>query len=85
MQANECGENHLDIDFPLLKPVAGVRTIRFVSWPTKGTKIRTATSPSASFKWSEFAFRSAKKPLGRDLCVSGRYFRGAKGECIMTE
>jgi hypothetical protein len=38
VQANECGENHLDIDFPLLKPVAGVRAIRFVSLADEGDK-----------------------------------------------
>jgi hypothetical protein len=36
VQANECGENHLDIDFPLLKPVAGVRSVRFVSMMDEG-------------------------------------------------
>ena len=36
VQANECGENHLDIEFPLLKPVAGVRSVRFVSMMDEG-------------------------------------------------
>lgn len=36
VQANECGENHLDIDFTLLKPVAGVRSVRFVSLMDEG-------------------------------------------------
>jgi hypothetical protein len=38
VQANECGENHLDIDFPLLKPVTGVRAIKFVSLADEGDK-----------------------------------------------
>ena len=33
---NECGENRLDIDFPLPKPVAGVRSIRFTSLKDEG-------------------------------------------------
>ncbi|MCE9526124.1 MAG: discoidin domain-containing protein [Planctomycetales bacterium] len=40
VQANECGENHLDIDFPLLKPIAGVRAIKFVSLADEGDKNR---------------------------------------------
>ncbi len=36
VQANECGENHLDIDFPLLRPVVGVRAVRFVSLMDEG-------------------------------------------------
>ena len=35
-QENECGENKLDIDFPLAKPVAGVRSVRFVSVKDEG-------------------------------------------------
>jgi hypothetical protein len=33
---NECGENHLDIDFPLPKKVEGVRSVRFVSVKDEG-------------------------------------------------
>lgn len=33
---NECGENRLDIDFPLAKPVAGVRSVRFTSLKDEG-------------------------------------------------
>ena len=35
-QENECSENKLDIDFPLVKPVAGVRSVRFVSVKDEG-------------------------------------------------
>lgn len=33
---NECGENRLDIDFPLAKPVEGVRSVRFTSVKDEG-------------------------------------------------
>ncbi len=48
-QENECGENKLDIDFPLLKPVAGVRAVRFVSVKDEGDK-----NPYADIALGEF-------------------------------
>ena len=35
-QENECSDNHLDIDFLLTKPVAGVRAARFTSVKDEG-------------------------------------------------
>jgi hypothetical protein len=35
-QENECSDNKLDIDFPLTKPVSGVRSVRFVSVKDEG-------------------------------------------------
>jgi len=35
-QENECSDNKLDIDFPLVKSVSGVRSVRFVSVKDEG-------------------------------------------------